>query len=96
MLSDSQRMINKVYEGLIVTCLSMSDHPMRCKEIAEAISDRSDFPKVTPQFVSRRMDRLLACGEVGREKHEFYGEGHRRTVIVFGISGREYGGKFEF
>jgi DNA-binding HxlR family transcriptional regulator len=89
MLSDSQRMINKVYEGLIVTCLSMSDHPMRCKEIAETISDRSDFPKVTPQFVSRRMDRLLAYGEVSREERRFFREGRRCTEVVFSISSDE-------
>jgi DNA-binding HxlR family transcriptional regulator len=79
-------MINKVYEGFIVTCLSMSDHPMRCKEIAEAISDRSDFPTVTPQFVSRRMMRLLDSGEIVRIEECTI---PKRRTVYFAISGED-------
>lgn len=97
MINDSQRMINKVYEGLITTCLSMSDVPMRCKEIAKEISERSDFPQVTPQYVSRRMSHLVVCGEVGREEHFYFEGGKKRKVAVFGISGKDYRASgFEF
>lgn len=73
MRTDADRLIGRAYADLIFQVLEVSTKPMRCKEISQEISEHSDFPKLSPQYVRAQMGRMVGRGEVVRiEEHTPY------------------------
>lgn len=69
----ADRLISVAYADLILQVLEINAKPMRCKEISFEISEHSDFPELSPQYVRRQMTRMLYGGEIVRiEKHTRY------------------------
>lgn len=69
----ADRLIGRAYADLIFQVLEVSTKPMRCKEISKEISEHSDFPKLSPQYVRAQMGRMVSRGEVVRiEEHTPY------------------------
>lgn len=66
MRTDADRLIGKAYADLIYQVLEINAKPMRCKEISKEISEHSDFPSLSPQYVRQRMERMLCWGEIVR------------------------------
>ena len=83
MRTDADRLIGKVYADLILQVLEVNAKPMRCKEISQEISEHSDFPNVSPQYVRQRMCSMLHFGKVVRiEEHTPYS---KRKTVYFAI-----------
>ena len=79
----ADRLISKVYADLIFQVLEINAKPMRCKEISQEISEHSDFPKLSPQYVRAQMGRMVGRGEVIRiEEHTPYS---KRKTIYFAL-----------
>lgn len=69
----ADRLIGRAYADLIFQVLETNAKPMRCKEISKEISEHSDFPKLSPQYVRAQMGRMVGRGEVVRiEEHTPY------------------------
>lgn len=66
MRTDADRLISKAYADLIFQVLEVNAKPMRCKEISKEISEHSDFPKLSPQYVRQQMTRMVDKGEIVR------------------------------
>lgn len=66
MRTDADRLISKVYADLIYQVLEINAKPMQCKEISKEISEHSDFPKLSPQYVRRQMTKMLGWDEIVR------------------------------
>ena len=62
----ADRLISATYANLILQVLEMNAKPMRCKEISREISEHSDFPELSPQYVRAQMYRMLDVGEIVR------------------------------
>ena len=62
----ADRLISATYANLILQVLEMNAKPMRCKEISREISEHSDFPELSPQYVRAQMYRMLDGGEIVR------------------------------
>ena len=70
MRTRADRLISKVYADLIYQVLEINAKPMQCKEISKEVSEHSDFPKLSPQYVRRQMVNMVNEGEIVRiEKH---------------------------
>lgn len=83
MRTDADRLISKVYADLIFQVLEINAKPMRCKEISKEISEHSDFPKLSPQYVRQQMTRMVDKGEIVRiEEPVPYS---KRKTIYFAI-----------
>ncbi len=79
----ADRLISKVYADLIFQVLEVNAKPMRCKEISQEISEHSDFPKLSPQYVRMQMNYMLHRGEIVRiEEHTPYS---KRKTVYFAI-----------
>lgn len=65
----ADRLIGKAYADLIFQVLEVNAKPMRCKEISQEISEHSDFPKLSPQYVRMQMGRMVDRGEIVRLEH---------------------------
>jgi hypothetical protein len=75
----ADRLIGRAYADLIFQVLETNAKPMRCKEISKEISEHSDFPKLSPQYVRMQMNYMLHRGEIVRiEEHTPYSK--RKTV----------------
>jgi hypothetical protein len=75
----ADRLIGRAYADLIFQVLETNAKPMRCKEISKEISEHSDFPKLSPQYVRAQMNYMLHRGEIVRiEEHTPYSK--RKTV----------------
>lgn len=69
----ADRLIGRAYADLIFQVLEVNAKPMRCKEISKEISEHSDFPKLSPQYVRAQMGRMVSRGEIVRlEEHTPY------------------------
>lgn len=69
----ADRLISVAYADLILQVLEINAKPMRCKEISFEISEHSDFPELSPQYVRAQMGSMLYRGEIVRiEKHTRY------------------------
>lgn len=66
MRTHADRCISKAYADLIYQVLEINAKPMRCKEISKEISEHSDFPTLSPQYVRRQMTRMVDIGEIVR------------------------------
>ena len=66
MRSWADRLISVAYADLILQVLEMNAKPMRCKEISHEISEHSDFPELSPQYVRAQMGGMLYRGEIVR------------------------------
>lgn len=62
----ADRLISKAYADLIYQVLEINAKPMRCKEISKEISEHSDFPNLSPQYVRQQMTRMVDIGEIVR------------------------------
>ena len=62
----ANQLISKAYADLIYQVLEINAKPMRCKEISKEISEHSDFPKLSPQYVRAQMVRMVGSGEIVR------------------------------
>lgn len=83
MRTDADRLISKAYADLIFQVLEINAKPMRCKEISQEISEHSDFPKLSPQYVRQQMTRMVDKGEIVRiEEHTPYS---KHKTIYFAI-----------
>lgn len=79
----ADHLISKAYAGLIFQVLEINAKPMRCKEISKEISEHSDFPNLSPQYVRRQMERLLCGGDIVRiEELAPY---PKRKIIYFAL-----------
>lgn len=66
MRTRADRLISKAYADLIYQVLEINAKPMRCKEISKEISEHSDFPKLSPQYVRQQMTNMVDRGEIVR------------------------------
>ena len=79
----ADRLISKAYADLIYQVLEINAKPMRCKEISKEISEHSDFPSLSPQYVRRQMTGMVDIGEIVRiEEPAPYS---KRKTIYFAI-----------
>ena len=79
----ADRLIGKAYADLIFQVLETNAKPMRCKEISQEISEHSDFPKLSPQYVRMQMNYMLRRGEIVRmEERTSYS---KRKTIYFAL-----------
>lgn len=62
----ADNLISKAYADLIYQVLEINAKPMRCKEISKEISEHSDFPVLSPQYVRQQMTRMVDIGEIVR------------------------------
>ena len=63
----ADRLIGRAYADLIYQVLEINAKPMRCREeISKEISEHSDFPPLSPQYVRQRMAGMLYRDEIVR------------------------------
>lgn len=62
----ADRLISVAYADLILQVLEINAKPMRCQEISQEISEHSDFPVLSSQYVRAQMYRMLDGGEIVR------------------------------
>ena len=81
----ADQLISKAYADLIYQVLEINAKPMRCKEISKEISEHSDFPKLSPQYVRQQMTSMVDRGEIVRleEPVPFH---YPKKIVYFALS----------
>ena len=79
----ADQLIGQAYADLILQVLEINAKPMRCKEISKEISEHSDFPKLSPQYVRRQMNYMLRKSAIVRiEERTSY---PKRKTVYFAL-----------
>jgi hypothetical protein len=78
----ADRLISVAYADLILQVLEINAKPMRCKEISKEISEHSDFPELSPQYVRRQMGRMVSEGEIVRLEEPVPYSTHKTIYFV--------------
>ena len=78
----ADHLISAAYADLILQVLEINAKPMRCKEISKEISEHSDFPELSPQYVRAQMGSMLYRGEIVRLEEPIPCSKHKTIYFV--------------